>query len=144
MATTKKTAKTMKKVEAKTPTVLRKGALAYLGLYGFAAERATKRVEQVKALYANKTDGLFEDLVTRGEKVEELALVTAKSAQKRAADRFETTTGKVKSVVPFGTNDRVQTLEAEIQILNKKIINDHTSLHRAGLGGNRGCASLLA
>ena len=118
---TKKTAKTAKKVEAKTTSVVRKGALAYLGLYGFAAERATKRVDQVKALYTNATDGLFDDLVERGEKVEQLALGTAKTAQKRAVETFETTTEKVKSVVPFGANDRVEELEAEIETLNKKI-----------------------
>jgi len=95
--------------------------LAYLGLYGFAAERAAKRVDQVKGLYANATDGLFEDLVARGEKVEELALDTAKTAQKRAVETFETTTGKVKSVVPFGANDRVEELEAEIKSLTKKM-----------------------
>ena len=51
---TKKTtkAKTAKKVETKTPSFVRKGALAYLGLYGFAAERAQKRADQVKAIYA--------------------------------------------------------------------------------------------
>jgi hypothetical protein len=118
---TKKTAKTAKKVEAKTTSTLRKGTLAYLGLYGFAAERATKRVVQVKSLYANATDGLFEDLVARGEKVEEAALETAKTAQKRAVETFETTTDKVKSVVPFGANDRVEELQAEIKTLNKKI-----------------------
>jgi len=119
--TTKKTAKTVKKVETKSTSALRKGALAYLGLYGFAAERATKRLEQVKAFYANTTDGLFEDLVSRGEEVEKLALGTAKIAQKRAAETFETTTDKVKSVVPFGANDRVEELQTEIKALNKKI-----------------------
>ena len=119
--TVKKTAKTAKKVEAKTTSALRKGTLAYLGLYGFAAERATKRAEQVKALYANATDGLFEDLIARGEKLESLALETAKTAQQRATETFETTTDKVKSVVPFGANDRVEELQAEIRTLNKKI-----------------------
>jgi len=119
--TVKKTTKTAKKVETKTTSALRKGTLAYLGLYGFAAERATKRAEQVKALYTNATDGLFEDLVARGEKVEELALDTAKTAQKRAVETFETTTDKVKSVVPFGANDLVEELQAEIKTLNKKI-----------------------
>lgn len=118
---TKKTTKTAKKVEVKTTSPLRKGALAYLGLYGFAAERATKRVDQVKALYANATDGFFDDLVERGEKVEQLALGTAKTAQKLAVETFETTTDKVKSAVPFGANDRVEELEAEIETLNKKI-----------------------
>ena len=118
---TKKTAKTTQKVEAKTTSALRKGALAYLGLYGFAAERAAKRAEQVKALYANATDGLVDDLIARGETVEKLALGTAKTAQKRVVETFETTTDKVKAVVPFGANDRVEELEAEIKNLNKKI-----------------------
>ena len=119
--TTKTTAKTAKKVEAKTTSALRKGTLAYLGLYGFAAERATKRAEQVKALYATATDGFFEDLVSHGEKVEGLALGTAQTAQKRVIETFETATSKVKAAVPFGANDRVEELEAEIATLNKKI-----------------------
>jgi 3-oxoacyl-[acyl-carrier-protein] synthase III len=120
--TAKKSApKTAKKVEVKSASVLRKGTLAYLGLYGFAAERAAMRAEQVKALYANATDGLFDDLVARGEKVEKLAVGTAKTAQKRAVETFETTTDKVKSAVPFGANDRVEELEAEIKLLTKKI-----------------------
>ncbi|WP_427449826.1 hypothetical protein [Litorimonas sp. WD9-15] len=122
---TKKTAKVAKKTEAKTTSALRKGTLAYLGLYGVAAERARLRAEQVKGLYNKTTDGLFEDLVARGEKVEELALDTAKTAQKRAVETFETTTSKVKSIVPtslpFGANDRVEELEAEVKALNKKI-----------------------
>ena len=123
---TKKTtkAKTAKKVETKTPSFVRKGALAYLGLYGFAAERAQKRADQVKAIYAKTTDGLFEDLVERGEKVEQLALGTAKTAQKRVIETFEDTTAKVKAVpskLPFGANDRVAELEAEVVALNKKI-----------------------
>ena len=123
---TKKTtkAKTAKKVEAKTPSIVRKGALAYLGLYGFAAERAQMRADQVKELYAKTTDGLFEDLVERGEKVEQLAIGTAKTAQKRVVETFEDTTAKVKAVptkLPFGANDRVAELEAEVATLNKKI-----------------------
>ena len=118
---TKKTNKVAKKAEVKTTSAIRKGTLAYLGLYGFAAERATKRAEQVKAFYANTTDGLLEDLIARGEKVEKLVVGTAKTAQERAVETFETTTDKVKSAVPFGANDRVEELEAEIKTLNKKI-----------------------
>ena len=119
--TSKKTANKSKKVDTKTPSVLRKGTLAYLGLYGFAAERAAKRAEQVKALYTNATNGLFDDLVSHGEKVEELALETAKTAQKRVIESFETTTSKVKAAAAFGANDRVEELEAEIVTLNEKI-----------------------
>lgn len=127
--TTKKTAKkTATKVEtnsAKAKTALRKGTLAYLGLYGFAYERAVKRAEQVKGLYTSATDGLFQDLVARGENVETLVVSTAKTTQKRAVETFETTTDKVKSALPttlpFGANDRVEELEAEVKALNKKI-----------------------
>ena len=134
--TTKKTtAKKTKKVEAKTTSALRKGTLAYLGLYGFAAERAAMRADQVKALYANATDGLFEDLVARGEKVEKLAVGTAKTAQKRAVETFETTTDKVKAAVPFGANDRVEELEAEIKSLTKKItaLSKKTTAKKVGI-----------
>jgi len=118
---TKKTTKTAKKAEVQATSAIRKGTLAYLGLYGFAAERAAKRAEQVKTFYANTTDGLLEDLIARGEKVEKLVVGTAKTAQTRAVETFETTTDKVKSAVPFGANDRVEELEAEIKTLNKKI-----------------------
>ncbi len=118
---TKKTTKVSKKADAKTTSALRKGTLAYLGLYGFAAERAAMRAEQVKAFYANTTDGLFEDLIAHGEKVEKLVVGTAKTAQERALETFETTSDKVKAAVPFGANDRVEELEAEIKTLNKKI-----------------------
>ena len=119
--TSKKTATKSKQVEANTTSVLRKGTLVYLGIYGFAAERAAKRAEQVKALYTNATNGLFDDLVSHGEKVEELALETAKTAQKRVIESFETTTSKVKAAAAFGANDRVEELEAEIVTLNEKI-----------------------
>jgi sugar diacid utilization regulator len=128
-AQTKKT-KTTKTTKTQKTSAVRKGALAYLGLYGVAYERAVMRAEQVKGLYATKvkgsTDGLFTELVARGEKVEELALGTAKTAQKRAVETFETTTDKVKAALPtslpFGANDRVEELEAEVAALNKKIV----------------------
>ena len=120
MATKKNTKKKVtKKTDAKS--VVRKGTLAYLGLYGFAAERARLRADQVKELYTKATDGLLDDLIERGENVEKLALGTAQDAQKLATDAFETTTDKVKAIVPFGGNDRVEELEAEVAALNKKI-----------------------
>lgn len=147
MATAKKVKKTTKKAakatEAKATSALRKGTLAYLGLYGVAAERARFRAEQVKGLYAKTTDGLFADLVARGEKVEELALGTAKTAQKRVVETVETTTSKVKSVVPFavpfGANDRVEELEAEVKALNKKItaLSKKASAPRKKVGINK-------
>ncbi|WP_409433403.1 hypothetical protein ACJ3XI_02550 [Litorimonas sp. RW-G-Af-16] len=123
-----KTAKTTKKaVEAtetealKATAMLRKGALAYVGLYGAAFERAKMRTEQVRSFYNTKTDGVFDTLVAKGEEIEGKAADYAKTAQKRVVETFETTTDKVKEILPTASNDRVEELEAEIATLNKKI-----------------------
>jgi len=123
---TKKTkttkAKTTKKakVEVKTNTpvdVLRKGALAYVGLYGAAYEAAKTRFDTVRG----SADNLFESLVEKGENIEATALVLAKGAQVKATETFATSTEKVRDVLPLPSNDRVEELEAEITKLNKKI-----------------------
>lgn len=112
--------KTTKKIQKETvkPTVLlRKGALAYIGLYGAAYERAKFRVEQVRGA----TDGLFDTLVVKGEEIEGKATIFAKDAQVKAANRFSITTSKIRTVLPTASNDRVEELEAEVTKLNKKI-----------------------
>ncbi|RKQ70983.1 hypothetical protein DES40_0290 [Litorimonas taeanensis] len=138
MATKKVTSKktTAKKVEAtvdtrveKATALLRKGALAYIGLHGAAFERAKFRAEQVRTA-ANKarTQGeeFFGTLVVKGEEIEVKATKIAKEAQKTATETFEETSEKVKSfvpsnILPLSANDRVSELEAEVTALNKKI-----------------------
>ena len=118
MAKAKTTKKT--KVETKTNTsveALRKGALAYVGLYGAAYEAAKTRFETVRGA----ADGLFDSLVEKGEGIETAAVTFAKGAQIKAADTFTTSTEKVRAVLPIASNDRVEELEAEITKLNKKI-----------------------
>ena len=72
--TTKKT--TAKKAAAKTnekfnvAEAARKGALAYVGLYGYAYDRAKFRFEQARELATTSTTGLFGELVEKGEVVE--------------------------------------------------------------------------
>lgn len=112
-----KTAKNAEKATLKTTAILRKGALAYVGLYGAAYERAKFRLEQVRGT----TDGLFDTLVVKGEEIEGKATVFAKGAQQKATETFATTTTKVRAVLPTASNDRVEELEAEITKLNKKI-----------------------
>ena len=66
-----KTAKKVEKETVKSVALLRKGALAYIGLYGAAYERAKFRFEQVRG----GADGLFERLVVKGEEIEGKATV---------------------------------------------------------------------
>lgn len=121
-ATAKKTAaKAVKTAETNTFKALeaaRKGALAYVGLYSAAYERAQKRWTQVRST----TDGLFDQLVERGEDLEAKASVVFKTTQEKVSTRFEEGTEKVKSVLPRSANDRVEELEAEVKSLNKKIV----------------------
>ena len=126
MATAKKTAEkvTTEAVEAtesriaKARVFARKGALAYVGLYGAAYERAQKRWGQLKT----STDGLFDQLVERGEDIEAKATESFKGTRAKVTERFEEGTEKVKSYLPASANDRVEELQAEIEALNKKIV----------------------
>lgn len=112
--TTKKTAKT----ETKAAANLRKGALAYVGLYGLAYERAQVRADQLKA----KSGELFETLVKKGEVLEGKGLEMTKEYRAKANELVGEGVETVRNVVPFGNNDnRVEELEAEIKALNKKI-----------------------
>ena len=124
--TTKKTAKKVEKaVETNTDkatAILRKGALAYVGLYGAAYERAKLRTEQAR----NFSNKFFGEMVEKGEEIEVQATKLAKDAQKTATETFEETSEKVKSfvpsnILPFSKKDRVEELEGEVAALNKKI-----------------------
>ena len=112
-----KSVQTAKTQPLKTTALLRKGALAYVGLYGAAYERAQMRYAQLRS----NTDGLFDTLVVKGEEIEDKAFGFAKGAQVKATETFTTTSSKVRGVLPTASNDRVEELEAEIAKLNKKI-----------------------
>lgn len=111
---------TKKKATKKTVEVsnIRKGARAYLGLYGLAYERAQFRADQLKTASGE----LFETLVKKGEVLEAQTLELTKGARAKATDLVEDSVETVKNVVPFGVRDnRVEELETEIAALNKKI-----------------------
>lgn len=122
--TAKKVTKAAKAVEnnvtriTKARGFARKGALAYVGLYGAAYERAQMRFAQVRTA----TDGLFDQLVERGEDIEAKAGETFKGTRAKVSERFEGGTEKVKAILPVSANDRVEELQAEIEALNKKIV----------------------
>jgi len=100
---------------------LRKGTLAYLGLYGTAYARAKTRFDQVKA----STDGLYGTLVARGEVIEAKAAQTFKTTREtattKAAATYAAGSEKIRSVMPVASNDRVAELEAEVKALQVKI-----------------------
>lgn len=127
--TASKTADAVETRTQRTTAILRKGVLAYVGLYGAAYERAKMRTEQVRTA-ADKAraqgEEFFGDLVVKGEKIEKQAGKLAKDAQGTVVETYEETSGKVRSfvpskILPFSANDRVEELEAEIAALNKKI-----------------------
>lgn len=121
--TQKKTKKTETKAETKLTAlkVARKGTLAYVGLYGYAYDRAKLRFEQAKAFATTSTTGFFDELVEKGEAVEEQAGTLFKGAQVQALQTYAEGSKKVKAVLPKFANDRVTELEAEVLALNKKI-----------------------
>ncbi|MEO1251913.1 MAG: hypothetical protein AAFW81_06165 [Pseudomonadota bacterium] len=109
-----------KKTEtALTPAeALRKGWLAYIGLYGVAFERAKP--------YGEKAMDAFETLVAKGETVEGHAQDVVESVRERANDaagpRFERIRKFIPTLpTPVSNKARVEELEAEIEALNKKV-----------------------
>ena len=106
-----------KKTETKTTTpaeMLRKGWLAYLGLYGAAYER-------VKPLTGKYTD-VLEDLIAKGETVENNAQEVAETVRERATGFYGERINRVRNFVPsVARKNRVEELEAEIEALNKKV-----------------------
>lgn len=124
---TKTAKKATKKLDTKTDTKLnalglaRKGTLAYVGLYGYAYDRAKSRFEQVRAFATTSTTGLFDELVEKGEGVEAQAGTFIKGAQVKALKTYADGSEKVKAALPKFANDRVSELESEVAALNKKI-----------------------
>jgi len=87
----------------------RKGALAYVGLYVAAYEAA-------KPIFG-KTEKVFGEMVVKGEAIEAQAQGVFSTATSKAAEM----TSKVRETLPMPSNDRVAELEAEVEVLNKKI-----------------------
>lgn len=101
----------------KITQIARKGALAYVGLHVAAYDR----VKPAFTGLSTKTDGLFNELVEKGEGIE----AQAQSVAAVAASKVVTTFGKVRASIPampkMAANDRVAELEAELEALNKKV-----------------------
>lgn len=89
---------------------------AYLGLHVAAFEQAQIGFAKARKL----TDGLFEELVTKGEIIEAKAGVTLKSTQAKFIESYSETTETVRDMLPSSTN-RVSDLEAEVEALTAKL-----------------------
>jgi len=78
--TVNKTVDTVEKETLKASAIIRKGALAYVGLYGAAYEQAQTRFAQVREARLD----MFEKLVKRGEKIEADAKARFEDVQEQA------------------------------------------------------------
>ena len=103
----------------KTREVLRKGFLAYIGMYGAAYDR-------LQAKYGDKATGLFEEFLNKGEEMEAKTQETVEEVRARASERYGDRIERVRNVLPemptlSNDNTRVAELENEVEALNKKI-----------------------
>ncbi len=93
---------------------IRKGWLAYLGVYGAAYERANE-------ILTGKGADMFEDFVAKGEKVETQAQDAIADMRERAQNVYGDRFDGIRNLFPSARKGRVEELEAEIEALNKKV-----------------------
>lgn len=113
-----------RKTETKTETTLgareaiRKGWLAYIGIYGAAYERAN-------ALVTGKGADMFEGFVAKGEEVETRAQDAIETVREQAqglyGERFDLEQVTKFFPNPLAQKTRVEELEAEVVALSKKV-----------------------
>lgn len=104
------------KTKDKPKSFLRRSALAYIGLYGMAYDRAQLRRKQARDL----TEGLFEDLSERGETTFTQAELFIKQARIGAWKNYASTAEKVTEILPIPVKTKVEKLEAELASLEAK------------------------
>ncbi|WP_017930990.1 hypothetical protein [Robiginitomaculum antarcticum] len=109
----KKAVNTVETEARNVGTMLRKSALAYVGLYVAAYDR----VKPIVANTGEKAEKFFGELVEKGEIVEAQAADVAVTAKTRAFAMA----AKARQAMPVIANDRVEELENEIAKLNKKV-----------------------
>lgn len=106
-----------KRTEQLTPRdALRKGWLAYLGVYGAAYERA-------EAILTGKGADIFDEFVEKGEEVENRAQDALAEMRERAGEMYGDRFDGLRRFMPQNKagKGRVEDLEAEVAALNKKI-----------------------
>lgn len=96
-----------------TLSAIRRTRRAYFGMHVAAFEQAQIGFKKAREL----TDGLFEELVTKGEILEAKAGVTLKGTQAKFLQSYSETTETVRDLLP-SSGGRVEELEAEVEALN--------------------------
>ncbi|WP_233353710.1 DUF2853 family protein [Hellea balneolensis] len=99
-----------------TILAVRRTRRAYLGLHVAAFEQAQLGFSKAREL----TDGLFEELVSKGEVLEAKAGVSFKSTQVKMIEGYNETAETVRDILPSSGN-RVEELEAEVASLTAKL-----------------------
>lgn len=99
-----------------TLCAVRRTRRAYLGMHVAAFEQAQIGFAKAREL----TDGLFEELVTKGEVLEAKAGVTLKGTQAKFIESYTETTETVRDLLPSSSN-RVEELESEVEALTAKL-----------------------
>ena len=96
-----------------TLSAIRRTRRAYFGMHVAAFEQAQIGFKKAREL----TDGLFEELVTKGEILEAKAGVTLKGTQAKFLQSYSETSETVRDLLP-SSGGRVEELEAEVEALN--------------------------
>jgi len=99
-----------------TILAVRRTRRAYLGLHVAAFEQAQIGFSKAREL----TDGLFEDLVAKGEVLEAKAGVALKGTQVKVIEGYSDTAETVRDLMP-SSSSRVEELEAEVAELTKTL-----------------------
>lgn len=99
-----------------TVLAVRRTRRAYLGLHVAAFEQAQIGFSKAREL----TDGLFEDLVAKGEVLEAKAGVALKGTQVKVIEGYSDTAETVRDLMP-SSSGRVEELEAEVAELTKTL-----------------------
>lgn len=99
-----------------TILAVRRTRRAYLGLHVAAFEQAQIGFSKAREL----TDGLFEDLVAKGEVLEAKAGVALKGTQVKVIEGYSDTAETVRDLMP-SSSGRVEELEAEVAELTKTL-----------------------
>lgn len=95
---------------------IRKGWLAYLGVYGAAYQRA-------ETILTGKGADIFEEFVEKGEEVETRAQDAIADVRERASEMYGDRFDGLRRFMPAvkANTGRVEELEAEVAALNKKL-----------------------
>ena len=96
-----------------TISAIRRTRRAYFGMHVAAFEQAQIGFKKAREL----SDGLFDELVMKGEILESKAGATLKGTQAKFLQSYTETTETVRDLLP-SSDGRVEELEAEVETLN--------------------------